>query len=57
VSTSTPSDARPRLAERLLRRRRSVLALTVVLFALAGAFGADVISWLQPGGFDDPGAE
>ncbi|MFP5308745.1 MAG: MMPL family transporter [Actinomycetes bacterium] len=59
MSTSTPSDARPRprLAERLLRRRRSVLALTVVLFALAGAFGADVISWLQPGGFDDPGAE
>ena len=46
-----------RLGQALVRRRRVVLALTVVFVALSGVFGGAVASKLKSGGFDDPKAE
>jgi putative drug exporter of the RND superfamily len=40
-----------------VRRRRLVLALTIVFVVVAGTLGAGAFAKLQGGGFDDPGAE
>jgi putative drug exporter of the RND superfamily len=46
-----------RLAQFTVRRRRRVLLVSLVLFALAGVFGGGVAGHLSSGGFEDPGAE
>ncbi len=46
-----------RLGQFTVRRRRMILIVSVVLFALAGAIGGGVAEHLSSGGFDDPGAE
>jgi RND superfamily putative drug exporter len=46
-----------RLARFTVRRRRRVLAATLLFFAVAGALGAGVAGHLSSGGFEDPGAE
>jgi putative drug exporter of the RND superfamily len=46
-----------RLAHLTIRRRRVVLASTLVLVALAGAVGSGAIDRLSTGGFDDPNSE
>ncbi|MDQ3533766.1 MAG: MMPL family transporter [Actinomycetota bacterium] len=46
-----------RLAVMVSRRRRWVLAVTVVASLLAGVFGGGVVDLLSSGGFEDPGAE
>ena len=45
------------LARVAIARRRLVLALAAVAFALAGAFGGGVAAELHSGGFEDPGSE
>jgi putative drug exporter of the RND superfamily len=40
-----------------VRRRRLVLAFTVLFLVVAGALGSGAFGKLKPGGFDDPGAE
>ncbi|HZD37887.1 MAG TPA: MMPL family transporter, partial [Actinomycetes bacterium] len=44
------------LARSLLRRRVLVLVAAVAVVVMAGAFGTGVVSKLQSGGFQDPGA-
>ncbi|MDQ3785265.1 MAG: hypothetical protein M3360_10415 [Actinomycetota bacterium] len=46
-----------RLAVLVARRRRWVLAGTLVASVLAGVFGGGVVDLLSSGGFEDPGAE
>src|SRR5437870_6535610 len=46
-----------RLARLTVKRRRLVLAASVVALVLAGAFGGGVFSNLKNGGFSDPGSE
>ncbi|MGH9279105.1 MAG: MMPL family transporter, partial [Acidimicrobiales bacterium] len=46
-----------RLAEVTVRRRKRVLLVSLVLFAIAGVAGGGVAGRLSSGGFDDPGAE
>ena len=46
-----------RLARFTVRRRKRVLLVSLVLFALAGAIGGGVADHLSSGGFEDPGAE
>jgi RND superfamily putative drug exporter len=46
-----------RLGRLALRRRWAILAATLVVVALAGAFGGGAIGHLKSGGFDDPAAE
>src|SRR5438045_9012542 len=46
-----------KIARVIVRRRRLILVLAVVAFALSGALGGSVASKLSSGGFDDPGAE
>jgi putative drug exporter of the RND superfamily len=45
------------LARFTVRRRRRVLLVSLVLFALAGVFGGGVAEHLSSGGFEDPDAE
>ena len=40
-----------------VRRRRSILSLTVLFIVIAGVLGAGAFGTLQSGGFEDPGAE
>src|SRR5690242_4892735 len=46
-----------RLAQFTIRRRRLILVLAVVGFAVAGALGGGVAKHLSSGGFDDPSSE
>ena len=46
-----------RLAELPVRRRRLILVLAAVAFAVAGAIGGGVAEHLSSGGFDDPSSE
>lgn len=46
-----------RLAELPVRRRRLILALAALAFAVAGAIGGGVAEHLSSGGFDDPASE
>jgi RND superfamily putative drug exporter len=46
-----------RLASLALRRRRLVLVLAVLGFAIAGAVASPAMKVLSAGGFEDPGAE
>jgi RND superfamily putative drug exporter len=46
-----------RLADVAVRRRRLVLLVSLVLFAVAGAVGGNVAQHLSTGGFDDPSSE
>ena len=46
-----------RLASFAIRRRRLILVLAAVTFAVAGAVGGGVAKELSSGGFSDPGAE
>lgn len=46
-----------RLARFIIRRRKLVLALTAVFFAVAGVTGGGVAERLTSGGFDDPASE
>jgi RND superfamily putative drug exporter len=46
-----------RLGQILVRRRRPVVVLTVILFVISAALGADVASKLSGGGFENPGAQ
>ncbi len=43
-----------RLGHTAIRRRRLILALTALLFVLAGALGAGVATHLKTGGYNDP---
>jgi putative drug exporter of the RND superfamily len=46
-----------RLGRFTVRRRKIILVATVVIFAVAGAFGGSVADHLSSGGFDDPASE
>ena len=46
-----------RLGRLTVRRRRAVLVLAVIAFALAGAYGGAVADHLGTGGFNDPSSE
>lgn len=46
-----------RLGSFVVRRRRLVLVLAVVAFAVSGGLGGGVAQRLSSGGFEDPGAE
>ena len=46
-----------RFAHLTIRRRRLILVLAVVGFAMAGALGGGVAKHLSSGGFDDPSSE
>ena len=46
-----------RLARFTVRRRRRILVVSLILFALAGVFGGGVAGHLSSGGFEDPDAE
>ncbi len=46
-----------RLGRFTVRRKRSILIASVILFALAGAIGGGVADHLSSGGFEDPEAE
>ena len=46
-----------RLGQFTVRRRRRILVVSTVLFALAGVFGGGVAGHLSSGGFADPDAE
>jgi RND superfamily putative drug exporter len=46
-----------RLGRLTVRRRKTVLAASVVFFGLAGFFGGPVADSLTSGGFDDPSSE
>jgi RND superfamily putative drug exporter len=46
-----------RLGQLAVRRRRTILLLTVAFIVLAGVLGAGVFDKLKTGGFDDPNSE
>jgi putative drug exporter of the RND superfamily len=46
-----------RLADLTIRRRRLLLLVAVIAFAVSGTFGGNVASELSSGGFDDPRSE
>ena len=52
-----PASSRPGLAAVLVRRRRLVLALTLVALVVAALGGAGVAERLSAGGFEDPSAD
>src|SRR3546814_15325276 len=43
-----------RIGRFVVRRRRPVLVVAAIVFAVAGAFGGTVAEHLPSGGFDDP---
>jgi RND superfamily putative drug exporter len=45
-----------RLGRFTVRRRKLVLVVTAVVFAVAGSFGGSVAQHLSSGGFADPGS-
>src|SRR3546814_19163945 len=46
-----------RIGRFVVRRRRPVLVVAAIVFAVAGAFGGTVAEHLTSGGFDDPSSE
>jgi RND superfamily putative drug exporter len=46
-----------RLGRVAVRRRKAILVLAAVAFAVAGSFGGSVAEHLSSGGFDDPSSE
>src|SRR5437660_1815790 len=54
---SGEADMLERLGRFTVRRRRWVLAGTLVAFLAAGAFGGSVSRYLSNGGFNDPNSE
>src|SRR3546814_6941598 len=46
-----------RIARFVVLRRRPVLVVAAIVFAVAGAFGGTVAGHLTSGGFDDPSSE
>src|SRR3546814_20657633 len=46
-----------RIGRFVVRRRRPVLVVAAIVFAVAGAFGGTVAEHLTSGGFDDPSYE
>ncbi len=41
----------------LFRRRKPLLALTLLFAVLSGAYGVGVFGDMKPGGFEDPGSD
>lgn len=46
-----------RLCDIAIRRRKTVLVVSLLVFLFAGAVGGSVASHLSTGGFDDPSSE
>src|SRR5687767_4143600 len=46
-----------RLGRLTVRRRKLILVVTAIVFAVAGSYGGSVAQHLSSGGFDDPASE